>query len=193
VAHLGKDVVVVVLGGVVFGLVANALSPRGLSLTRDYFNGGVAVAPRTASVPARATAVAEAKTDAAGAVAHTKHGLPVASHDEVVAWFHDPRTSEQRILFVDARDDDRYAAGHIPGAYPFDHYHPERTLANILGLSQLAEKIVVYCTGGECEDSELAVQDLIALGIPAEKLVIYGGGITEWTKRELPVRKGASP
>ena len=29
-------------------------------------------------------------------------------------------------VFIDARDDDHYSQGHIPGAHQFDHYRADR-------------------------------------------------------------------
>lgn len=185
-----RDALIIAIAGIVLALAANALSPRGLSLRRDYFpavpktNAPAATAPTTGAKSGPAIV-------AAGGPTRTKRGLPLATHEEVVALFHDPRYAEGRILFVDARDDEHYGAGHIPGAYPFDHYHPDRYMAAILGAAVLAERIVVYCNGGDCEDSELATLDLIALGIPDSKLAIYGGGITAWNEHKLPVERGA--
>ncbi|HWH72296.1 MAG TPA: rhodanese-like domain-containing protein, partial [Candidatus Sulfotelmatobacter sp.] len=50
--------------------------------------------------------------------------------------------------------------------------------------------IVVYCNGGNCEDSELAATMLRDAGIPKDKLLVYGGGMTEWTTNGLPVELG---
>jgi len=54
----------------------------------------------------------------------------------------------------------------------------------------VAQKIIVYCTGGSCEDSEFAAMMLRDAGIPNENIVVYGGGITEWTNA-LPFEVGA--
>ena len=195
-----RDCAVVGLSGIALGLMANALSPRGLKLTRDYFPSGPqvgrgslpAVASREGRVPAEPPSSPTPPTSPKPASGVTKRGLPLASHEEVERLFRDPRRAQGLILFVDARSDARYASGHIPGAKQFDHYHPEQGIADILPATQVAEQIVVYCSGGECEDSELVVLDLIALGVPAEKLVVYGGGITEWAARGLPLEKASA-
>lgn len=179
----------VAIVGVLFALGANAVSPRGLSLRRDYFPA--APAPKPASTPATGASPTPTSAPTTVEPARTKRGLPLASHAEVVALFRDPRYAEGRVIFIDARDDDHYAAGHIPGAHQFDHYHPERYIATVLGAAMVAERVVVYCTGGECEDSELATLDLIALGVPDSKLVIYGGGVTAWKENHLPFERGA--
>jgi rhodanese-related sulfurtransferase len=48
----------------------------------------------------------------------------------------------------------------------------------------------VYCTGGDCEDSEFTAIFLRDVGIPKEKLFVYGGGMTDWTTNGLPVEIG---
>ena len=85
-----------------------------------------------------------------------KNGLHLLRTRQVEKLFHDPRLQWNGILFIDARDEDHYRQGHIPGAFEFYPYYPEKYLANVLPLCQLAEQIVVYCAGGECEDSESA-------------------------------------
>jgi 3-mercaptopyruvate sulfurtransferase SseA len=48
---------------------------------------------------------------------------------------------------------------------------------------------VIYCNGGTCEDSEY-VATLLMSAIPKEKLLVYGGGWTEWTTNSMPVEIG---
>ena len=92
------------------------------------------------------------------------------------------------MVFIDARHDPEYKEGHIPGAYQFDHYHPENYIAAVAPVCQKAEQIVVYCAGGKCEDSEYAAIFLRDnLGLPKEKLFVYAGGIGEWTGNGAPV------
>ena len=90
-------------------------------------------------------------------------------------------------MFIDARDDVNYSVGHIPGAYQFDPYHLEKYRATVIPICQAAEQVVVYCTGGDCEDSEFAAIALRDSGIANQKLFVFAGGITEWTDNQLPV------
>jgi len=58
-------------------------------------------------------------------------------------------------------------------------------------LCQAARQIVVYCGGGQCELSEHAATMLgNDLGIPKEKLFVYGGGTTEWKSKGMPIEVG---
>ena len=94
------------------------------------------------------------------------------------------------ILFVDARDEEHFQEGHIPGAYELDPYHLEKYLADVLPACQLAQQIIVYCYGGDCEDSRFAAVTLRNAGIPAEKLFVYTGGISDWTNHSLALELG---
>jgi rhodanese-related sulfurtransferase len=117
-------------------------------------------------------------------------GLQLASSNQVNQLFQDPRCQQGLILFVDARDDAHFQAGHIPGAYQLDYYHPEKHLGTLLPLCQVAHQVVIYCNGGECEDSELAATFLASAGIAREKLLVYGGGISEWGANGLSIEVG---
>jgi rhodanese-related sulfurtransferase len=105
--------------------------------------------------------------------------------------FHDPGVQDGRVVFVDARDEDHYQEGHIPGAYELDPYHPEKELGNVLNICQAAEKVIVYCTSRECEDGDTAAILLRDAGVPGGKLFLYGGGFTEWDTSHLPIETGA--
>ena len=190
------EALVVALIGATLAFAANALSPRGLKLTRDFFGA------KTPSVT-----VPGATATNTTLIAHTVGSTNVSSHEQlaerlrdkgislvdsnkVVELFHDPRCQQNLVLFVDAREDEHYQKGHIPGAYQLDYYRPEKYLTNLLPLCQLAEQIVVYCNGGNCEDSEFAATFLLSAGVPKEKLEVYGGGMHEWRTNNLPIEVG---
>jgi rhodanese-related sulfurtransferase len=184
----------VVALGFVLGLLANALSPRGLSLTRDYFPSA-SVAPARTGIAAPSTAAPSAGeaalpvTNRVAARLEAK-GLRSIDHPEVVSLFGDPRHAQELILFIDARDDRHYQEGHIPGAYQFDHYYPQNYLPTVVPACHQAERIIVYCNGGDCEDSEFAALMLTGNGIPPDRLAIYVGGWTQWSTNGLPVELG---
>jgi 3-mercaptopyruvate sulfurtransferase SseA len=118
-------------------------------------------------------------------------GLQVVDSKQAHELFQDPRFAQGLIVFVDARNDEHYQQGHIPGAWQFDRYHPENYLPAVLPACQLAQQVVVYCAGGDCEDSEFAAVFLRdSAQIPGEKLYVFAGGWNEWTERRLPVETG---
>jgi rhodanese-related sulfurtransferase len=189
------ETLLVAIAGGGLALVANALSPRGLSLTRNYFPGGGATSPGVPPVPitiSNAGGATVSTQSTAGLAAQLRaKGLGLLEVREAARLFADPRYASEQLVFIDARDDRHYQEGHIPGAYQFDHYRPENYLPAVLPACQGAEQIVVYCTGGNCEDSEFAALTLRDAGIPAERLFIYAGGMTEWATNGLPVETGA--
>ena len=71
-----------------------------------------------------------------------------------------------------------------------DPYHPELEIAAVLPLAQAAESVLIYCNGGECEDSQFAAALLDQAGVPKEKLNIYLGGISDWRAGRMPVELG---
>lgn len=177
--------------GVAVAFAANALSPRGLKLTRDYFP--TRLQPTNAGPVTAQTGATNKLSPADLLAARVKElGFHLLDTTNVTELFKDPGYQQNRIVFVDARDPQQYDEGHIPGAYQFDYYHPESQLAAVLPLSQIAERVIVYCHGGDCEDSLLAAGFLREAGqLPAEKFSIYRGGFTEWYTNNLPVELGA--
>jgi rhodanese-related sulfurtransferase len=189
---LWEGVLVAVIGAAL-AFAANALSPRGLLLTRNYFPSGTSSSPgvvpgTNASV---ATGIKTNRPTESLAARLQASGLQLADSNQVAQLFHDPRRAQDGVIFIDARDDEHYEAGHIPGAYHFYHYHPENYLSSIVPVCLAAQQIVFYCNGGDCEDSEHAAITLRdSLSLPREKVFVYGGGITEWMSNGLPVEVG---
>jgi rhodanese-related sulfurtransferase len=189
------ETVAVVFVSAGFAFAANKLSPRGLDLARDYFPNpaGATHSPLPVSPPA---AVQASSTNEDSEAAQTdrrikEKGLQPISRAETERLFKDPRYQQGLVVFIDARDADHYAASHIPGTYPLDLYHPEKDLAAALTPCQNAEQVVVYCTGGECEDAESTALLLRDAGIPGPKLLVYGGGFEDWSASHLPLEQGA--
>jgi rhodanese-related sulfurtransferase len=186
------EALVVAAVGAIVAFGANALSPRGLRLTEDYFHGETLPVART--ITNRTSAVA-GETNAVAApdpvVARLKEkGLQVVNGERAAELFHDPLYQQGAIIFIDARNDEHYQGGHIPGAYQFDNYHPENYMGTVYPICQSAQKVVIYCNGGNCEDSQFAALRLRDAQIPKEKLFVFTGGITEWTNRGNAVEIG---
>jgi rhodanese-related sulfurtransferase len=180
--------------GAVLAFAANGLSPRRLELTRNYFPGTKLPSP-TPVAGTNLTGTAAAKTNSSLELLSTRlreNGLQLADHNQVVQFFRDPRREQDGVIFVDARDDEYYQASHIPGAYHFDRFHPENYLTNVVPACLSAQQIVFYCNGGDCDDSEhAAIMLRDSLGIPKEKVFVYGGGMNEWITNGLPIEIGA--
>jgi rhodanese-related sulfurtransferase len=189
------EAVLVAALGAAFAFAANQISPLGLALTRDYFPAGTAHSVRPVAgdrLPQATGTNSGALSPAQFLAAQMKEkGLQLIDGGQATQLFHDPRFQQNVIVFIDARDEDHYQQGHIPGAYEFDPYHPEKYFDTVLPVCQKAEQVVIYCNGGDCDDSETAAILLRDVGIPNQKLFVYGGGITEWKTSRLPVETGA--
>jgi rhodanese-related sulfurtransferase len=189
------EAALVVVAGVGFAFAANELSPSGLKLKYDYFPGAAgrpkAATVNSASTPGVPSPAHADSADAQVAGRLKEKGLQPISRAETERLWHDPRYQQGFVIFVDARDEDHYAEGHIPGAFQLNPYHPEKELGAVLTPCQNADQVVVYCAGGDCEDADSTAILLTNAGISNQKLFVYGGGFTDWTDHRLPVETGA--
>lgn len=121
------------------------------------------------------------------------NGYRVVHVAEVRQLLADPRFLTHEILLIDARDDHAYQAGHIAGAVQFDHYRPDQYRPRLEEMLAYApHQIIVYCNGGDCEDS-LEVCVLLETDFYQQRgsLLLFKGGWEAWTKAKLPVKTGA--
>ncbi len=211
----------VVASAIGLGVNAARGSKGRINLGRDYFPKAVVVPdshttisqntqsdknPANSKPFATPLAINDALTDASTANApldakaspnnvsaskRIEHEFQDASFEFVQEVFEDPNTEFGINIFLDARNDDSYAEGHIPGAFQCDHYRLEDYILPVLSAAETAEKIVVYCNGGDCEDSVLLCRELVAAGVAYEKLYLFAGGIEEWEKNEMPLTEGS--
>ncbi len=193
-AAILREALLLAVVGVCLALLANWISPRGLSLARNYFPEiKPVVSPATTNAaPARDVTNSTAPPQTESPEARIKaSGLQVVDLNQVKQLLQDPGFTNGSIIVVDSRSDEDYQAGHIPGAYQLDYFHLEKYIAAVLPLCQTADKIVVYCAGGECDVSEMTAVTLRDSGVPAEKLFVYTGGMTEWETSGQPIETGA--
>ncbi len=101
------------------------------------------------------------------------------------------------VLFLDARRTSVYEEGHIAGARPFSVWESDiddkvNALFSERGEPEQQEKpVVIYCSGGACEDSHMLAQKL--WGIQFNNVYVYKDGFPDWQKRRGPVRAGGQP
>jgi rhodanese-related sulfurtransferase len=176
----------VAAAGLAVALAANFISPRGLALGRNYF-------PQKTDEPSLAAGTnLMALSPAQRLAAELKaKGLQPVDAGRAAQLFRDPRFKQNAVVFIDARDEPHYLEGHIPGAHEFDPYRPEKYFTDVLPLCQSAAQIIVYCNGGDCDDSEAAAILLRDVGIPNSKIFVFGGGFGWWKTNGLPVESGA--
>lgn len=95
-------------------------------------------------------------------------------------------------VFVDAREPEEFECGTIPGAVsiPFD-YLPETDLKlyfdSALGGLPKNRRIVVFCSGDECDLSIHMARNMQAVGYT--NLAIFFGGSREWERFGLPMER----
>jgi rhodanese-related sulfurtransferase len=100
-------------------------------------------------------------------------------------------------LFLDARRTSIFEAGHIAGARSFSVWEADvddKVNALYEERNDPAEQnkpIVIYCSGGACEDSHMLAQKL--WGIQFNNVYVYKDGFPDWQQRNLPVRTGGQP
>ncbi len=120
----------------------------------------------------------------------SEHAYQTMLFEEVVEIFNDPATQMGANVFIDARNDELYEEGHIPGALQADHYRLEDYIENVLAYAESADRIIVYCNGGDCEDSIYMCTDLVELDVPYDRIYLYVGGWKEWESNGQPVATG---
>jgi rhodanese-related sulfurtransferase len=126
-----------------------------------------------------------------GGGTHEDHPFQKITFEEVASIFCDPSTEQGINIFLDARSDALFEEGHIPGAIQCDHYRFDEYIDAVLPACQAAEKIIVYCHGGDCEDSILLCCDLLDADVPYDRLCVFTGGWIEWKNGQMPIEQGA--
>jgi len=107
------------------------------------------------------------------------------------------RLYDKGALFLDARRTSVYEQGHIPNARPFSVWEADidqkvnKLFEERGDPRQQAEPIVVYCTGGDCEDSHMLAEKL--WGIQYNNVYVYKDGFPDWQKHGGAVHTGGAP
>lgn len=100
-------------------------------------------------------------------------------------------------LFLDARRSVSFEEGHIAAARSFSVWEgdiDDKVAALYEERSDPADQdrpIVIYCTGGACEDSHMLSQKL--WGLQFNNVYVYKDGFPDWQKRGGLVRTGTAP
>lgn len=120
-----------------------------------------------------------------------QHEFQVVSPEDFASWSEYLFDPAGDILYVDARRRSQYERGHVPGAYCVPRNDPQ-ALEELLTRTAAASTIVIYCQGGNCEDSIFTAEDLVYRhDIDPELVHIYEGGWEEWVQRGGEQRAGA--
>lgn len=99
----------------------------------------------------------------------------------------------QGVLFLDARRTKVYEEGHIAGAQPMSVWESDVDQKTVALLNEGRDQelpIVIYCSGGDCEDSHMLSEKLFGAGF--NNLLVYRDGWPDWVKRGGAQAKGPS-
>jgi rhodanese-related sulfurtransferase len=123
--------------------------------------------------------------DREAALAHFRAKLaletdPADVHEGLMA-------GEERLVLVDARSPQAYAAGHVPGAVNLPHRAMDAASTAALARDKL---YVVYCDGIGCNASTKGALRLTLLGFAAKEMM---GGLDWWIRDGFPVAAGTEP
>lgn len=102
--------------------------------------------------------------------------LEITNEDAMQLW-------HEKAIFIDARRTDAYNAGHVKGARSMPVWEADiddRVRAFFDEVPNQQQPIVVYCTGGNCEDSHMLAEKLWGAGF--ENVLIHKDGFPGWQK-----------
>lgn len=155
--------ILIVIFSLIIGIVYNSISKEGISIKGNWSNK---VVSDSLIVP----------------YSYAKDDPPAISLGQAMTYFQTHNT-----IFLDARLEPDYKAGHISRALnlPFEEF--EQYFPKVEPLLSKDKNIITYCDGTECEASLFLARLLKTKGF--ENLKIFFGGWTEWNKAGLPIQK----
>ncbi len=171
---------------------ADVPAPTRLPFKEDPPHPGPTPPPAPkAAVPTQAS---EAKTSSSSPAdllrrfpPHHKPYVEISGDD--VAWLF-----ARGALVLDARRTKDFEGGHIAGAKSFSVWESDidaRVTALVGEGRDGSIPVVLYCSGGDCEDSHMLAQKLFGAGF--ENLLVYPGGWPDWQKRGGKSAAGPEP
>lgn len=156
-----KEIIILMGVSVILALAVNTLSPRGIALVGQWD-----VAKGVISANPGGTAV--------------KKSVEIDSVARAKALF-----DKGDVLFVDARSQNHYGNGHIPGAVSLPVGQFEERIESFLNRYPLEQPIVTYCSGRTCEDSHELARFLSDLGFTNVRIFI--DGLPGWEAEGYPI------
>ena len=92
---------------------------------------------------------------------------------------------DKDILFIDARAEEYYLEGHIPGAICNDDF--DQLIIDIDNRMINNDSFVIYCSDDDCGSSEELAYQLFDQGYL--NIYLFKGGWKQWTENSLPSSK----
>jgi rhodanese-related sulfurtransferase len=144
------------------------------------------------------TAAPKIETPKPAAAATAKEFAPHADKAYVEVDYADAAAlRNQGALTLDARRTNIYEQGHIAGARPFSVWESDiddkvnKLYEERNDPREQLKPILVYCSGGDCEDSHMLAQKL--WGIQFNNVYVYKDGYPDWQKHNGPIHTGSNP
>jgi rhodanese-related sulfurtransferase len=156
-----QEIIILVGISVILAMVVNFLSPKGIALVGqwDTSKGVITASP---------TGPEEWKPEEIDSAARAKEIF-----------------DNGNVLFVDARSQDNYEDGHIPGAVSLPVGQFDELIGSFLDRHAPDRPIVTYCSGRTCEDSHHLAQLLSELEF--DNVRIFIDGFPGWEAEGYPI------
>jgi rhodanese-related sulfurtransferase len=194
-----RQVALLVAIAAVLALVSNALAgpERRLKWVGAYTErpAGAAGSGASAAVSGGSTATGSPEAPATSAASgrefppHPEKPWVEIPYEDVAALY-----ARGNVPFLDARRSSVYRQGHIARARAFPVWEAdidERVKALALEGLDTSAPIVVYCSGGDCEDSHMLAEKLHMVGF--DNVLVYKDGFPDWQKRGGAQSTGENP
>ena len=156
-----KEIMILVGISVTLAMVVNFFSPRGIALVGqwDTSKGVITAIPNGSE---------DWKPEEINSVARAKEIF-----------------DNGNVLFVDARSQDNYEDGHIPGAVSLPVGQFDEQIESFLYQNSPDRRIVTYCSGRTCEDSHNLARLLTDVGFT--HVSIFIDGFPGWEAQGFPI------
>ena len=156
-----KEIIILVGISVILAMVVNFISPKGIALVGqwDTSKGVITASP---------TGPEEWKPEEVNSVARAKEIF-----------------DNGNVLFVDARSQNSYEDGHIPGAVSLPVGQFDEQIESFLSQHSPDTRIVTYCSGRTCEDSHNLARLLSDVGFTHG--IVFIDGFPGWEVQGFPI------
>ena len=156
-----QEIIILVGISATLAMIVNFLSPKGIALVGqwDTSKGVITASP---------TGPEEWKPEEIDSAARAKEIF-----------------DNGNVLFVDARSQDNYEDGHIPGAVSLPVGRFDDRIESFLNRYSSDQPVVTYCSGRTCEDSHDLAQFLSDAGFTNVRIFI--DGFPGWKAEGYPV------
>jgi rhodanese-related sulfurtransferase len=201
-----KILTIIILSSLI-GLVYNFMSPSGLSLisrnreikwasdslltSQNHFKDTATI--KQLSKQDSANKISPDKKIVEGKEGHQGRIKTVKKENNEDSGFAEPlainleqayKLYQMDVLFIDARENDDYIAGHIKNSLslPYTEFDKFKTMLSKIPKSQT---IISYCGGADCDLSKGLAKHLFELGY--HNIYVFFGGWEQWKNAGYPV------